>query len=550
MGYIRVSTEDQTQGYSLDAQRTEIARYCERKGYELVRIYADEGVSAHTDKISKRPALSRLIDDAVQSQFDVVIVHTLDRWARNMRVQTEALQILGEAHVGFASVTENIDYTTPEGRLMLTMIGGFAEFFSAQLARHVKKGVRRRVEHGLPNGSVPFGYLSDHETGIACPVPEEAEAVQTAFAKRAAGETNGQIANWINAQGLTTRRGNPFTPESIRDMLTFRFYLGVVTLNNREFAGQHEAIIARDLFERVQTRTVKRGPGRARVGGPRGLLAGMIRCSRCGKPLQADRNKSGNPLYRERHASACETNRRSCVASDIDAQMGDLFCSLVLPRDWKQAIARQSVKTEGPSVADLEERRSRLGEVYADGTIKREVYRRRLEELDALLRMAQVSTTIELDEVAELLGGLPEFWDGAKADERRRLLQHLVEAVYVDIGSKRVSGIVPVPAFRTLVESGIGRIAGQPAILVDPDEVGVTGRMELVETGEAGSRRAAQASPARTPRSRRTRPSGRAHVARTRSGRHASAPTPQLLSRRDAAARIDIEPTVGRAKRR
>ena len=131
-----MSTEDQTQGYSLDAQRTEIARYCERKGYELIRIYADEGVSARTDKISKRRQLSLLLDHADQGQFDIVVVHTIDRWARNMRVQTEALEILGRAKVGFASVTENIDYTTPEGRLMLTMIGGFAEFFSAQLARH------------------------------------------------------------------------------------------------------------------------------------------------------------------------------------------------------------------------------------------------------------------------------------------------------------------------------------------------------------------------------------------------------------------------------
>ena len=83
-----------------------------------------------------------------------------------MRAQTEALQILGDARIGFASVTENVDYTTPEGRLMLTMIGGFAEFFSAQLGRHVEKGARQRVEQGLQHGSVPFGYISDEETGM------------------------------------------------------------------------------------------------------------------------------------------------------------------------------------------------------------------------------------------------------------------------------------------------------------------------------------------------------------------------------------------------
>lgn len=69
-------------------------------------------------------------------------------------------------------------------------------------------------------------------------------------------------------------------------------------------------------------------------------------CERNG--LQADRNSSGNPLYRERHADTCETRKKSRVASGIDAQIGDLFGSLVLPQDWKQKIARQAVKAEGP----------------------------------------------------------------------------------------------------------------------------------------------------------------------------------------------------------
>ena len=388
-------------------------------------------MSAHTDRISKRPELSRLIDHAEQHQFDIVVVHTLDRWARNMRVQTEALQILGDARVGFASVTENIDYTTAEGKLMLTMIGGFAEFFSAQLARHVKKGVRQRVEHGLPSGPVPLGYLTDEETGIPRAVPEEAEAVETVFAKRVAGEANGRIADSLNAQGYRTRRGRLFTHESIRDILGCRFYLGFVKLSGQDFPGQHEGIIAPDLFERVQTRTVKRGPGRRTLGSPRGLLAGIIRCGHCGKRLQADRNRSGDPLCRERHASECETNRRSCVASDIDAQIGDLLGSLVLPQDWKQKIAHQSVKTEGPSVSELQARRLRLGQSYRDMTITDEEYVREREELDAQLRMAQLSTTIELDDVAELLDNLPALWGAAKPDERRRLLRTLVEAACV-----------------------------------------------------------------------------------------------------------------------
>ena len=259
-GYIRVSTEDQTHGFSLDAQRAGVQEYCEKNGYQLVRFYSDEGVSAHTDKISKRPQLSLLLEHAKQEQFDVVVVHTLDRWARNMRVQTEALQRLIDARVGFASVTEDIDFNTAIGRVMMALLAAFAEFFSSQLGEHVKKAVKQRAAQGLQNGSAPFGYLRDDETGIPCPVPEEAEAVRTVFAKRAAGETNGRIAAWLNGQGFETRRARRFTDASIRDILGCRFYLGFVRHGDKEFPGQHEGVIAPELFERVQTRKINPNP--------------------------------------------------------------------------------------------------------------------------------------------------------------------------------------------------------------------------------------------------------------------------------------------------
>lgn len=136
--YIRVSDESQVQGYSLEAQRTEIARWCERNGYELVLVYADEGVSAHTEKIEKRPQLVRLLEDARQGKFDIVVVYTLDRWARNIGVQRLALSKLGECDVGFTSATEDFDYSSPNGRFLLTMLGGAAELYSDQLAVHVR----------------------------------------------------------------------------------------------------------------------------------------------------------------------------------------------------------------------------------------------------------------------------------------------------------------------------------------------------------------------------------------------------------------------------
>ena len=204
VGYVRVSTDDQVDNHSLDAQRREITRYCERQDYQLAGFFTDEGVSAYTEEVSKRPQLVALLEAAASRSFDVVIVHTLDRWARNIGVQRQALQRLGDANVGFASVTENIDFTTPAGRLMLNMIGGVSEFFSDQLGVHVAKGQRERAETGLPVGPVPFGYKVDEAGGVPAIVPDEGRAVRQVFERRAAGESTGELASWLNAQGLNT----------------------------------------------------------------------------------------------------------------------------------------------------------------------------------------------------------------------------------------------------------------------------------------------------------------------------------------------------------
>jgi DNA invertase Pin-like site-specific DNA recombinase len=160
VAYIRVSDPSQVEGYSLDAQKADIIHWCHRRGYELAAIYVEEGKSARSERIEKRPKIMALLNDARAREFDIVVVHTIDQWSRNVGVQRQALQMLGDAGVGFASVMEDFDFTTPSGKLMLTMIGGVAEFFSDQLAVHVSKAQRYRATIGLPVGSVPFGYLT------------------------------------------------------------------------------------------------------------------------------------------------------------------------------------------------------------------------------------------------------------------------------------------------------------------------------------------------------------------------------------------------------
>ena len=134
---------------------------------------------------------------------------------------------------------------------MLTMIGGVSEFFSDQLGVHVAKSKKVRAESGFPVGPVPFGYQVDAESGVAIEVREEAAAVTGIFERKAAGDTNGQIADWLNARGLKTRTGRMFTAYTVKDMLRCRFYVGVVEHKGSEYAGRHAAIVEEELYERV-----------------------------------------------------------------------------------------------------------------------------------------------------------------------------------------------------------------------------------------------------------------------------------------------------------
>ena len=101
--YIRVSDLSQVEGYSLDAQERAFREHCEKRDWTRVDIYREEGRSAHVDTIEGRPVFCRLLEDASNGLFDVVVVHTLDRWSRNQKVMLEAIDILGRAGVGLDS---------------------------------------------------------------------------------------------------------------------------------------------------------------------------------------------------------------------------------------------------------------------------------------------------------------------------------------------------------------------------------------------------------------------------------------------------------------
>jgi len=142
--YARVSTADQT----CENQLIDLRRYCAARGWDATE-YVDTGVSGAKDR---RPALDQLMGDARRRKVDTVVVWRLHRFGRNLRHLITAIEELNAAGVSFVSMGENIDTASPTGRLLLGVMGSFAEFERERIRERIHAGLARARRQGQKLG--------------------------------------------------------------------------------------------------------------------------------------------------------------------------------------------------------------------------------------------------------------------------------------------------------------------------------------------------------------------------------------------------------------
>ena len=322
LGYFCVSSEEQVEGYSISAQERVYRQFVEAQGYTSAGEYKDEGKSARTDTITRRPQFAQMLLDAKEGLFDVIVVHKMDRFSRSMRVAVQAFEQLGKCNVGLVSVSEpNLDYSTPQGKLFMHMLWALAQFYSDNLSQETKKGKTERRQQGLHNGLLPYGFYKVGEDEI--PLPDKRDlglgtnctnydGLLMIFQMASDGETCKAIAEALNRLGYRTtgnRGQNLFTKDTVNGILRNRFYLG--ELPDGEYGeghsrrgsytkglkGKHTALIPVELWEAAQKGKELNG---ARVGRPATAinaktysLSGLLTCSYCGGKLHIHSGSDG-----------------------------------------------------------------------------------------------------------------------------------------------------------------------------------------------------------------------------------------------------------------
>ncbi|OFV66504.1 MAG: integrase [Candidatus Syntrophoarchaeum butanivorans] len=240
---MRVSTEEQAStGVSLAAQKQKLEEYCKFNDWTVVGEYVDAGVSGST---LNRPQLQKLIKDCKNDLIDVLLVYKLDRLSRSLRDIILTIDELRSYGVDFVSLTEQIDTTTPVGKLMFHIIGAFAEFERDIIRQRVIFGMDKRAKDGYVQYKPPFGYRIEDKKLVV--VEEEAEVVRDIYRAYLRGNSTLRISRRFNLPRSLVYR-----------ILTNETYLGRVKWGEEVFDGEHEGIIDEETFKRVSEMLKKR----------------------------------------------------------------------------------------------------------------------------------------------------------------------------------------------------------------------------------------------------------------------------------------------------
>ncbi|MDP9364143.1 MAG: recombinase family protein [Chloroflexota bacterium] len=489
--YVRVSSEEQVEGYSLDAQERAARHYAAAHEWDIVKTYPEEGKSAWTDDLAKRPQFGAMLADAEAGQFDVIIVHKIDRFARNVTVALGTLQRLHDAGIGFVSISEQMDYASPSGRMFLTMLASFAEYYSHNLSMEVRKGKAERKAQGLYNGVVPFG-LKKGSGGLPLPDPETYGGLIRAFKWSAEGKSDREVADALNEAGYRTtgnRGRNPFTKDTVCRMLKNRFYLGELPDGSGGWLpGAHQAVLDPDLFAEAQRAREANQTNPAKVNSRhrRYSLSGLAVCGGCGGRLHFHTSKGGRAriyCYQARQVEKC--GQPSVFLDGIDEQVAGYLATFRLPEDLAARIVTLHEQTRDDrqdaerKQRDINARLERLKRMYEWGDLTEDAYlaeRQRLRvEMTALVRTADWAAV--LFRAAAFLQDLPAAWAAADQDRRHALARVVFQSVEVAEG--RVTAVVPQPDFAPFFNVTTFKAApadyeeGQP-IMAAPDRLDST----------------------------------------------------------------------------
>ena len=291
--YARVSTDKQAdKELSIPAQLHACRQYATQRNWIVSEEFVELGVSART---ANRPKLHELLALCRKSdEINVVLVHKIDRLARNVADHAIIRALLRQRGIRLASVVENLDDSV-SGQLVEHVMAAIAEFHSSNLSEETKKGMRQKVMQGGWPHRPPRGYRVHRDAAKSSVVidPLEGPLIASAFELYSSGWYSvKRLSRHLANRGLTSRSKTPLAPSHLRRLLKNPFYVGRLVWKNLQLPGRHEPLISPQLFDRVQQVFASRRTERRHTKGPAEFSLRLVGlCATCHGRMTVERHR-------------------------------------------------------------------------------------------------------------------------------------------------------------------------------------------------------------------------------------------------------------------
>ncbi|MBI5986241.1 recombinase family protein [Clostridium perfringens] len=486
--YCRVSTEEQSEnGYSIDEQERLLEEWCKKMGYVIYKCYSDRGISGKN--IKDRPALKELLSDAKAGKFDMVISWKINRVSRKLEDVLKIVNLLEKNNITFKSYSEPFETDTPAGRMQFQMMALIGEFERGTIAQNVKMGMIAKAKSGnwcggrvlgydlVPNNSPEEEKKGKNKLEIN---EKEAEIVRFIFNEYSKGKGYKAITNKMNKLGYKTKKGNNFSVGSIRDILTNPVYIGEIRYNVRQnwsekrrrninpnpirVKGKHEAIIDRELWDKVQLILESKKGKPSRIYDGEYPLTGILRCPKCGAGMVISRTTNtladgtkrriayyccGN--WKNKGTSVCNSNTiRVDKANEYvfkkieelvsnEAMIKAVVKNINKERKDKVKPAKRLLGDIDKELEKLDKRKRKIFEAYEDDILTKEEFQTRKDELNEKIRILEeekkpllntiseeVSEEIPYEFIKDILMNFSKILNSSVSREQQKKLLHMI----------------------------------------------------------------------------------------------------------------------------
>ncbi len=287
--YARYSCDNQTE-QSIEGQLRVCEEYAQRNDILILNTYIDRAMTGTNDN---RPDFQRMLKDSNRKEWNYVIVYKLDRFSRNKYESVMHKRTLKENGIKVLSAMENIP-DTPEGIILESLLEGMNQYYSAELAQKVKRGMKEtRLKGYFQGGTLLYGYKLDGRKIIVN--EEQAEIVKYIYEKYSAGVYVRTIIESLTSKGILYK-GKPFCRSTIYDILKNEKYSGIYRHEEELIENMYPQIVPPELYSKVRTKVNKNKYGKRSIRQVY-LLRGLLKCGYCGMPITADSGKARNGKY-------------------------------------------------------------------------------------------------------------------------------------------------------------------------------------------------------------------------------------------------------------